>query len=163
MISAKTGALMIPTQNVLGAIARSTRFTYWVKGMSSSQRHSSAPPVSPMMSAMTVSSGRAITNPSTRGRINTSNGSTPVATRASTSSFNFIAPISAANALPERPATMMAVSSTPSSRRTPMVTRSTTKISAPKLRSCWALIYAMITAIRKAISETIGMAVMPVS
>ena len=44
-----------------------------------------------------------------------------MACSASTSSLSFIAPISAAKALPERPATMMAVSSTPSSRSTPMV------------------------------------------
>ncbi len=74
-----------------------------------------------------------------------------------------MAPISAENALPERPATMIAVSSTPNSRSTPIVTRSTTKISAPKLRSCWALMYAMITLMRKAMSATIGTAVMPVS
>ena len=74
-----------------------------------------------------------------------------------------MAPISAANALPERPATMIAVSSTPSSRSTPMVTRSTTKISAPNRWSCCALMYAMITLIRNAISDTMGIAVMPVS
>ena len=86
-----------------------------------------------------------------------------MACSASTSSLSFIAPISAANALPERPATMMAVSSTPSSRSTPTVTMSTTKISAPYSRACCAAMYAMITVIRNAISETIGMAVMPVS
>jgi hypothetical protein len=74
-----------------------------------------------------------------------------------------ITPISAAKALPERPATMMAVNSTPISRSTEMVTRSTTKMSAPNLLSCWAPRYATITLIRKAMSDTIGMAVIPVS
>jgi hypothetical protein len=49
-----------------------------------------------------------------------------MACSASTSSFSFIAPISAAKALPERPATIMAVNSTASSRSTLMVIRSTT-------------------------------------
>ena len=117
--------------------------------MSSRQRHSSAPPASPMRSAIIVSSGSAITRPMTRGTTSTSKGSTPVAFSASTSSLSCMAPISAAKALPERPATMIAVSSTPSSRSTPMVTRSTTKISAPNRCSCCALMYAMITLIRK--------------
>ena len=50
-----------------------------MSGMSSSQRHSSAPPVRPMQSAITVSSGSAITSPMTRGTTSTSYGSTPVA------------------------------------------------------------------------------------
>ena len=57
-----------------------------------------------------------------------------MACSASTSSLSFMAPISAAKALPERPATMMAVSSTASSRSTLMVMRSTTYISAPYSR-----------------------------
>ncbi len=73
-----------------------------------------------------------------RGSTSTSTGSMPMARSASTSSFSFIAPISAAKALPERPATMIAVSSTPSSRSTDTVTRSTTKISPPNFRSCCA-------------------------
>ena len=56
-----------------------------------------------------------------RGSTSVSTGSTPVASSASISSFSFIEPISAANALPVRPATMIAVSSTPSSRSTPTV------------------------------------------
>ncbi len=90
-------------------------------------------------------------------------GFMPMARSASVSSFSCITPISAANALPERPATMIAVSSTPISRSTAMVTRSTTKMSAPNRDSCCAPRYATITLIRNAISETMGMAVMPVS
>ena len=80
----------------------------------------------PTASAMTVSNGSAITSPSARGSTSTSIGETPMALSASTSSLRRIAPISAAKALPERPATMIAVSSTPISRSTPTVTRSTT-------------------------------------
>ena len=81
--------------------------------------------------ATTVSAGSAMTRPRMRGITRTSTGSMPIARSASTSSFSFIAPISAAKALPERPAMMMAVSSTPSSRSTETVTRSTTKMLAP--------------------------------
>ena len=34
MSSANTGALITPTQKVVGAIASSTRVAYWVSGMS---------------------------------------------------------------------------------------------------------------------------------
>ena len=91
-----------------------------------------------MKSATIVSSGSAITRPSTRGSTSTSYGLTPIDSSASTSSFSFMTPISAAKALPVRPATMIAVSSTPSSRSTPRATRSTVKISAPYGRSCCA-------------------------
>ena len=60
-------------------------------------------------------------------------GSRPMTRSASISSRIFMEPISAVKAEPERPATMMEVSSTPSSRRTRMPTRSTTKAVAPNL------------------------------
>src|SRR5581483_9928565 len=118
--TAKTGALITPTQNVLGEIAWLTRLTYWSRGMCRSEAHRTAPPTSPTRSASTVRRGSESTSPSARGSTSASNASTPVACRASTSSLSFIEPISAAKALPERPATMIAVSSTPSSRSTPM-------------------------------------------
>ena len=86
-----------------------------------------------------------------------------MARSASVSSLSCITPISAANALPDRPATMTAVSNTPISRSTAMVTKSTTKMSAPNFESCCAPRYAKTTLIRNAMSETIGMAVTPVS
>ncbi len=49
--------------------------------------------------------------------ISASIGETPIVRIASTSSVSFIVPICAAKAEPERPATMIAVISTPSSRR----------------------------------------------
>ena len=99
---------------------------------------SSPPPASPIASAMTVNKGSAMTSASTRGTTSNSIGFKPMARSASISSFSCMTPISAANALPERPATMIAVSSTPISRSTAMVTRSTTKMSAPNFLSCCA-------------------------
>ena len=68
-----------------------------------------------------------------RGTISTSIGSSPITRSASISSRIFIEPISAVKAEPERPATMIAVSSTPTSRSVRMPTRSTTNGVAPKL------------------------------
>ena len=51
-----------------------------------------------------------------RGRTSASIGDTPIVRMASISSVIFIVPIWAAKAEPERPATMIAVISTPSSR-----------------------------------------------
>ena len=116
----------MPAQNVVDAMASLARAMNCCSGMSSSTWHSSAPPARPIRSAMKVSSGSAMTRPSTRGSTSTSISSTPVASSASISSLSFIEPISAANELPVRPATMIAVSSTPSSRSTPTVIRSTT-------------------------------------
>ena len=62
-----------------------------------------------------------------------------------------------------RPATMIAVISTPSSRRTVIEIRSTTKTSAPNWRSCTAPMKPSTTPIRKAISVTMGMAFRPAS
>ena len=80
---------------------------------------------------------------------------------ASTSSVSFIVPICAAKALPDRPATMMAVISTPSSRRVRRPTRLMVKISAPNARSCTAPCCAMTTPIRKLISPTMPKARTP--
>ncbi|MNC88639.1 hypothetical protein D3C83_44760 [compost metagenome] len=52
-----------------------------------------------------------------RGITSASIGETPIVRIASTSSVSFIVPSCAANAEPERPATMIAVISTPSSRK----------------------------------------------
>ena len=61
-----------------------------------------------------------------RGRISTSIGLTPIVRNASISSRICIAPSSAVNALPERPATKTQTSSTPISRSTRIPTMSTT-------------------------------------
>ena len=100
-----------------------------------------------------------------RGTISTSIGSSPITRSASISSRIFIEPISAVKDEPERPATMMAVRSTPTSRSVRMPTRSTTNGVAPNFRSwkmpCWATmqptrneISAMIGTPRKAISSS---------
>jgi hypothetical protein len=66
-----------------------------------------------------------------RGRTSISIGSIPMTLSASISSRTFITPISAAKAEPERPATMIAVISTPISRSTDTATRLTVKSSPP--------------------------------
>ena len=72
-----------------------------------------------------------------RGMTSHSIGFSPIVRMASTSWLTCMVPIWAVKALPERPATMMAVSSTPSSRNMPMPTASTVKVSAPNCLSCW--------------------------
>ena len=78
--------------------------------------------------------GSATTSATTRGNASTSIGSSPMVRKASISSRIFIEPSSAVKALPDRPATMIATISTPSSRKTSTPTRLTTYSSAPNLR-----------------------------
>ena len=82
---------------------------------------------------------------------------------ASISSVSFIVPICAAKALPERPATMIAVISTPSSRKVMRPTRFTVSVSAPNCASCTAPCWAMTMPMRKLINPTIGSADTPTS
>ncbi len=77
------------------------------------------------MSATTVSNGSAITSATIRGMIRTSSGSSAITRRASISSRMAIEPISAVMAEPVRPAIMMAVISSASSRRPSTPTRLT--------------------------------------
>ena len=93
------------------------------------------PPNSARMSAKNASSGSAIISASRRGTTSTSIGSTPMVRSASISSRTFIMPISAVNALPERPATTIAVNRMPISRSTETPSRLTVNTSAPKRRS----------------------------
>src|ERR1700722_8373550 len=138
MRMANTGALTKPAQKVVGESASCMRAVNCGNGMCRLMSDSRPPPARPMASAITVSSGRTMTSANTLGTTSNSTGFIPIARSASVSSFSCMTPISAAKALPERPATMMAVNSTPISRNTAMVTRSTTKISAPKRDSCCA-------------------------
>ena len=69
------------------------------------------------MSARNVKTGSAITSATSRGMISTSSGSSAITFRASISSRIFIEPISAVIADPVRPAIMIEVMSTPSSRK----------------------------------------------
>ena len=96
-----------------------------------------APPSKPMMSAKKASSGRAMIRPINRGTTKTCIESMPMTSSASISSRIFITPISAVNAEPERPATMIAVINTPISRKTDTATRLTVNSSPPKGRN-WA-------------------------
>ena len=74
------------------------------------------PPSSAVMIAQKPSSGIIRIDAIMRGRTSASIGDTPIVRIASISSVIFIVPICAAKAEPERPATMIAVISTPSSR-----------------------------------------------
>ena len=78
-----------------------------------------------MIEAKKPSSGITRVVAITRGSTSASIGDTPIVRIASISSASFIDPISAAKALPERPATMIAVISTPSSRKEMRPTRLT--------------------------------------
>ena len=77
------------------------------------------------MSAMKVSTGRAIASAIRRGMTSTSSGSSAITLSASISSRMFIEPISAVIAEPVRPAIMIDVIKTPSSRRPSTPTRLT--------------------------------------
>ena len=90
-----------------------------------------AAPHKPIMSATKVSNGSVITSAITRGTTSVDMASMPITASASTSSRAFMTPISAANAEPERPATMMAVTSTPISRSIDTATRLMVKSSPP--------------------------------
>ena len=85
--------------------------------MSSVVADTSMPPTMPDTIATKVSIGSAISSAYTRGSTSSSTGSRPSTRIASTSSLARIEPICAVNELAVRPATMIAVSSTPNSRR----------------------------------------------
>ena len=116
MIMPNTGALISAIQrSVIGMTSR----IRWMKvtgGMPRSSQQKRPPPSSAMMIAQKPSSGIISTVDITRGRTSASIGETPIVRIASISSVSFIEPIWAAKAEPERPATMIAVISTPSSR-----------------------------------------------
>ena len=103
--------------------------------MSRLNAQTAMPPSRPAIIAMKVSSGSITSSANRRGSTSRSIGSRPSVRIASISSRLCIAPICAVNALAVRPASRIAVSSTPNSRRKAMPTSSTTKISAPKSRS----------------------------
>jgi hypothetical protein len=72
-----------------------------------------------------------ITSPISRGTTSISIGSIPITFSASISWRAFITPSSAVKADPERPATMIAVISTPISRNTETATRLMVRSSPP--------------------------------
>ena len=93
-----------------------------------------------------------ITDAIRRGMTSASIGETPMVRIASISSVIFIVPICAAKAEPERPATMIAVISVPSSRTVIRPIRLMVYISAPNCSSWTAPCWAMTMPIRKLIS-----------
>src|SRR5208282_2119156 len=136
MKKAKIGALNRPTKRSQPSTAFRTRSRYCSADTSRSDREIIAPPSKPIMSEKNASSGRAITRAINRGTTRTCKGSMPITLSASISSRNFITPISAAKAEPERPATKIAVIKTPISRNTDTATRLTVKSSPPNGRNC---------------------------
>ena len=98
-----------------------------------------------------------------RGITSASIGEMPMVRIASISSVSFIVPSCAAKALPERPATMIAVISTPSSRKVMRPTRLIVSASAPNCLSCTEPCWAMTIPIRKLIRPMIGSADTPTS
>ena len=94
-----------------------------------------------------------MTSASTRGSTSTLAGSSPMTRSASISSRICMEPSSAVIALPERPATMIAVRSGASSRSVRMPTRSTVKTLAPKKRSWKAPCCATMQPIRNDITH----------
>ena len=75
---------------------------------------------------------------------------------ASSSSSTFIVPISAAKALPERPARMIAVTSGPNSRKRPIASKSDTYTSTPNILSAAADWKARMSPSRKPTHVVIG-------
>ena len=91
------------------------------------------PPKSPAISEKIVSTGITSADATMRGSTRNLTGGNPIVVSASSSSSTFMVPISAANALPVRPARMIAVTSGPSSRKRPMAIRSATYTSTPNI------------------------------
>ena len=113
----ENGALIMPIQNVLSA----DRGCYSRKNcgivMPSTPHAIRQPPRSPHQIGEEGEHRQRQHEPKRRGSTSTSTGSRPRVRIASISSLTCIVPIWAVNALPERPAMMIAVSSTPNSRR----------------------------------------------
>ena len=84
------------------------------------------PPITPMKSAQIVRHGTITSIARNFGATRKATGRRAMVFSASTSSVTFMVPISAANAEPDRPITMMAVISGPNSRTIEMATASAT-------------------------------------
>ena len=125
MTKANTGALPSPTRKWLTAMSRAMMVTNMVGEMSSASTQTTSPPAMPLSMPTKVRIGRVISIASTRGSTSSSIGLRPRVRMASTSSLDFIEPICAAKALALRPASRIAASSTPNSRRKEKPTRLT--------------------------------------
>ena len=161
MIIAKIGAFTMPTTKWRISIISCMRAMYATAGMSRFNAPTAMPPSRPATIAMKVSSGSITSNASTRGITSRSTGSRPSTRIASTSSRLTIMPICAVNALAVRPASRIAVSSTPNSRRKAALTSSTTKMVAPKSRKTIAPTKAITAPTMNDSSATRGAASRP--
>ena len=133
MIMPKTGALEMPTKKCSQLIDDCRRSMKKLGEMSRTPQLTTIPPNRPDSMAAKVSSGAISTQAMTRGRTSTSNGSRPSTRIASISCCIFIEPIDAVKAESDRPASMIAVMSTPNSRSTATPTSSTVKTETPKV------------------------------
>ena len=95
-----------------------------------------SPPPSASTSPIQVSSGTVATSARQRGTTSQLTGSKPIDRSASISSDTCIVASSEARPAPERPATTMAVTRGPSSRKCAMTTSSGTYTTAPNRPSC---------------------------
>ena len=107
-----------------------------------------AMPSRPAVSSANVITGITSMAAIMRGSTSMVIGSRPIVTSASTSSFTFMVPISAAKAEPVRPARITEASNGPSSRSRLIATRLATKMSAPNRRIGTADWNARISPIR---------------
>src|SRR6056297_2207260 len=163
MMSAKTGALISPTKTCSTEVP-STRRVWNIAGEIPRSIHAiSPPPNSPARLAISPRIGSMTSSARMRGTNSVIAGSSPRVRIASISSRIFIDPMAAVKAEAVRPATMIAVSRMPSSRRIEIAIRSTTNTSAPNWRSCAEPWKASTTPMRNAISDTIGTARSPTS
>ncbi len=122
---ANTGALAMPTRKWLSGMSRCKMVKNMAGEMSSAKEQTTSPPTMPLRMPIKVRIGSVISIASTRGSTSSSMGLKPRVRMASISSLDFIAPICAAKALAVRPASRIAASSTPNSRRNEKATRLT--------------------------------------
>src|SRR6056297_1145004 len=128
MMRANTGAFTSPTKTWEMSVPSMSR----VRNIAGEMPRS----IHAMRFAISPRIGSIRTRARMRGTKRTVAGSRPSVRIASISSRIFIDPIAAVKAEAVRPATMIAVSRMPSSRRIEMAMRSTTKTSAPNCCSC---------------------------
>src|SRR5690606_21186719 len=122
---ANSGALPRPTRKWFSEMSRCRMVKNNAGEISSASAQTTSPPTMPQSMPTKVSTGRVNSIASTRGSTSSSTGFRPRARIASISSLAFIAPICAAKALAVRPASRIAASSTPNSRRKAKATRLT--------------------------------------
>src|SRR5690625_1294559 len=121
--NAKTGALAMPSTKWRTGTSSANVSRNTCGEMSRDTAQTSMPPAMPDIMPTKVRMGSDTCMASTRGNTSSSTGSSPCTRMASISSFTFMEPIWAVNALAVRPASKMAVRSTANSRKKEKPTR----------------------------------------